>query len=159
MIIAKVCKEWPEEKETPLFGKNSTEGGKLMAFINQLAIDERFTYQKYGLGRNAIKDMILTHLRKRRRAQREDATLLDSTGVSTVSPSSAEYSSSGSTPPPSLFDKKGKNMCPISTQVSVVMKTNIYALTLVCEMVNFQLCVGGRGASSHLAQSCAVSQH
>ncbi|KAL9978149.1 hypothetical protein ACROYT_G015636 [Oculina patagonica] len=118
LIIAKVCKEWPEEKETPLFGKNSTEGGKLMAFINQLAIDERFTYQKYGLGRNAIKDMILTHLRKRRRAQREDATLLDSTGVSTVSPSSAEYSSSGSTPPPSLFDKKGKNMCPISTQIN-----------------------------------------
>lgn len=108
MIIAEVCKQWPEEEETPWFGKNSTEGGKLMSFIDRLANDERFTFPKYGLGRNAIKDMTLTHMRERRRAQK-DATLLGSTsGESTVSPSSAEDSSSGSTPPPSLFDKKRK---------------------------------------------------
>lgn len=111
MIIAEVCKQWPEEEEeTPWFGKNSTEGGKLMSFIDRLANDERFTFPKYGLSRNAIKNMTFTgtHMRERRRAQK-DATLLGSTsGESTVSPSTAEDSSSGSTPPPSLFDKKRK---------------------------------------------------
>lgn len=81
-----------------------------MSFIDRLANDERFTFPKYGLGRNANKDMTLTHMRERRRAQK-DAILFGSTsGESTVSPSSAEDSSSGSTPPPSLFDKKGKNV-------------------------------------------------
>ena len=39
------------------------EGGKLMALVDCPANNEQFTYQKYGLGRNAIKDMILTHMR------------------------------------------------------------------------------------------------
>lgn len=127
MIIAEVCKQWPEEEEeTPWFGKNSTEGGKLMSFIDRLANDERFTFPKYGLSRNAIKDMTFTgtHMRERRRAQK-DATLLGSTsGESIVSPSTAEDSSSGSTPLLPYLTKKGKNMCPISTQVSVAMKSD-----------------------------------
>ena len=108
MIISEVFKEWPEEKETPWFGKNSTEGGKLMALVDRLANDECFTYQKYGLGRNAIKDMILTHMRERRRAQK-NATLSESTGESTVSVSSADDSSSNNaSSPPTLYDKKRK---------------------------------------------------
>ena len=108
MIIGEVLKEWPEEKETPWFGKNSTEEGKLMSLVDRLANDERFRYQKYGLGRNAIKDMILTHMRERRRAQK-DATLSESTGESTVSISSADDSSSNNaSSPPTLHDKKRK---------------------------------------------------
>ena len=108
IIIGEVLKEWPEEKETPWFGKNSTEGGKLIALVDRMANDERFTYQKYGLGRNAIKDMILTHMRERRRTQK-DATLSESAGESTVSISSTyDSSSNNASSPPTLHDKKRK---------------------------------------------------
>lgn len=124
MIISEVLKEWPEEKETPWIGKNSTEGGKLVALVDRLANDERFTYQKYGLRHNAIKDIILTHMRERRRAQK-NATLSESTGESTVSVSSADDSSSNnaSSLPPPCMTRKERNMYPISIQVSVVMNS------------------------------------
>lgn len=70
MIISEISKQWPEDKETLSFGKNSTETGKLIKFFDRLENDERFTYKKYGLGRNAIKDMVLTHERKETSSER-----------------------------------------------------------------------------------------
>ena len=103
MIINEVCKVWPEDKETPSFKKNSTETGKLIAFLDRLESDDRFIYKKYGLGRNAIKEMVLMHMRERRRAQK-DATLTE-TASDTVS---ADDSSSTNGTPPGLFDKRRK---------------------------------------------------
>ena len=104
MIISEVLKEWPEEKETPWFDKNSTEGGKLITLVEPMVNDEWFTYQNYGLGRNAIKEMILTHMRERRRAQKH-ATLSESTGESTVnlSTSADDSSSNNASSPPHLI--------------------------------------------------------
>ena len=107
MIISEVSKQWPEDKETPSFGKNSSETGKLITFVDRLENDERFTYKKYGLGRNAIKEMVLTHMRERRRAQK-DAKICESASDTSTMSASADESSSSNGSPPSLFDNKRK---------------------------------------------------
>jgi len=33
MIISEVHKQWPEDQDTPIFGKGSGEGGKLAVLI------------------------------------------------------------------------------------------------------------------------------
>ena len=107
MITREVQKEWPEDKPTPWFARNSTDSSKLVAFVDCLASDDRFTYEKCGLGRNAIKDIILSHMRERRRSQKLDK--IYESPASAESTASADDSSSNSgTPPPSLFDKKRK---------------------------------------------------
>ena len=108
MIISEISKQWPEDKETPSFGKNSTETGKLIKFVDRLEDDERFTYKKYGLGRNAIKDMVLTHMRERRRAQKDAKICESASDTSTTMSASADESSASNGSPPGLFDKKRK---------------------------------------------------
>lgn len=107
MIISKVRKQWPENQETPSFGRGSKEVGKLDAFVDRLASDECFTSTKFGLGCSAIKEMVLTHIRERRRAK-QNANICDTenAGDSTVSAEDSSGSSNGS--PPSLFDQKRK---------------------------------------------------
>ena len=107
MIISEISKQRPEDKETISFGKNSTETGKLIKFVDHLENYERFTYKKYGIGRNAIKDMVLTHVRERRQAQK-DAKICESASDTGTMSASADESSSSNGSPPGLFDKKRK---------------------------------------------------
>ena len=107
MIISEIFKQSPEDKETPSFGKKSTETGKLIKFVDRLENDERFTYKKYGLGCNAIKDMVLTHMRERRQAQK-DAKICESASDTGTMSASADESSSSNGSPPGLFGKKRK---------------------------------------------------
>ena len=109
MIISAVRKQWPEDQDTPTFGKGFSEGGKLSAFVDRLANDERFTCKKYGLGHNAIKEMVLTHMRERRRAKKDAIICVEeSAGESTNSAEDSTSSSNHSSPPPSLYDKRRK---------------------------------------------------
>ena len=118
MIISAVRKQWPEDQDTPTFGEGSKEGGKLAAFVDRLANDERFTCKKYGLGHNAIKEMVLTHMRERRRAKKDAIICVDeSAGESTISAEDSTSSNNTSPTPPYMI-REGRSMSPISTQVS-----------------------------------------
>ena len=107
-----VSKQWPEDQETPSFGKTTSESSNLLKFIERLGNDEQFTFKKYGLGQKAIKEMVLTHMRERRRAQKvakiceseSESESADTAGTISAS----ESSSSNGSPPPSIYDKKRK---------------------------------------------------
>lgn len=110
MIMMEVSKQWPEDQETPSFGKTTSESSNLLKFIECLGNDEQFTFKKYGLGQKAIKEMVLTHMRERRRAQKvakiceSESESADTAGTISAS----ESSSSNGSPPPSIYDKKRK---------------------------------------------------
>lgn len=110
MIMMEVSKQWPEDQETPSFGKTTSESSNLLKFIERLGNDEQFTFKKYGLGQKAIKEMVLTHMRERRRAQKvakiweSESESADTAGTISAS----ESSSSNGSPPPSIYDKKRK---------------------------------------------------
>lgn len=105
-----VSKQWPEDQETPSFGKTTSKSSNLLKFIERLGNDEQFTFKKYGLGQKAIKEMVLTHMRERRRAQKvakiweSESESADTAGTISAS----ESSSSNGSPPPSIYDKKRK---------------------------------------------------
>lgn len=99
-----------------------------MKFIERLGNDEQFTFKKYGLGQKAIKEMVLTHMRERRRAQK----------VAKICESESESESTKQVQlvqvnqavvmdhlPPVSTTKRGKNMWPILTQVSTRTLHNI----------------------------------
>lgn len=110
MIMMEVSKQWPEDQETPSFGKTTSKSSNLLKFIERLGNDEQFTFKKYGLGQKAIKEMVLTHMRERRRAQKvakiweSESESADTAGTISAS----ESSSSNGSPPPSIYDKKRK---------------------------------------------------
>lgn len=105
-----VSKQWPEDQETSSFGKTTSKSSNLLKFIERLGNDEQFTFKKYGLGQKAIKEMVLTHMRERRRAQKvakiweSESESADTAGTISAS----ESSSSNGSPPPSIYDKKRK---------------------------------------------------
>lgn len=108
MIMMEVSKQQPEDQETPSFGKTTSESSNLLKFIERLGNDEQFTFKKYGLGQKAIKEMVLTHMRERRRTQKV-AKICESESADTAGTISAsESSSSNGSPPPSIYDKKRK---------------------------------------------------
>ena len=122
-----VSKQWPEDQETPSFGKTTSESSNLLKFIERLGNDEQFTFKKYGLGQKAIKEMVLTHMRERRRAQKvakiceSESENADTAGTISAS----ESSSSNGSPPPVSTTKRGNNMWRILTQVSTRTLHNI----------------------------------
>lgn len=89
MIMMEVSKQWPEDQETPSFGKTTSESSNLLKFIERLG---------------------LTHMRERRRAQKvakiceSESESADTAGTISAS----ESSSSNGSPPPSIYDKKRK---------------------------------------------------
>lgn len=80
-------------------------------------------FKKYGLGQKAIKEMVLTHMRERRRAQKVAKICESADTAGTISAS--ESSSSNGSPPPSIYDKKRKELWRILTQVSTRTLHNI----------------------------------
>lgn len=125
--MMEVSKQWPEDQETPSFGKTTSESSNLLKFIERLGNDEQFTFKKYGLGQKAIKEMVLTHMRERRRAQKvakiceSESENADTAGTISAS----ESSSSNGSPPPVSTTKRGNNMWRILTQVSTRTLHNI----------------------------------
>ena len=125
--MMEVSKQWPEDQETPSFGKTTSESSNLSKFIERLGNDEQFTFKKYGLGQKAIKEMVLTHMRERRRAQKvakiceSESESADTAGTISAS----ESSSSNGSPPPVSTTKRGNNMWRILTQVSTRTLHNI----------------------------------
>lgn len=125
MIMMEVSKQWPEDQETPSFGKTTSESSNLLKFIERLGNDEQFTFKKYGLGQKAIKEMVLTHMRERRRAQKA-AKICESESADTAGTISAsESSSSNGHLSPVSTTKRGKNVWCILTQVSTRTLHNI----------------------------------
>lgn len=119
MIMMEVSKQWPEDQETPSFEKTTSESSNLLKFIERLGNDEQFTFKKYGLGQKAIKEMVLTHIRERRRAQKvakiceSESERLQTQQVQLVQVNQAVVMDHL---PPVSTTKRGKNMWRILTQ-------------------------------------------
>ena len=126
--MMEVSKQWPEDQETPSFGKTISESSNLLKFIERLGNDEQFTFKKYGLGQKAIKEMVLTHMRERRRAQKvakiceSESERLQTQQVQLVQVNQAVVMDHL---PPVSTTKRGNNMWRILTQVSTRTLHNI----------------------------------
>ena len=75
MVLAEINKEWPSDKSVPSFRPhNREEVLKLDEFVRRLTEGEgssKFVFQKCGLGPNAIREMVMSHMRERRRKEKD----------------------------------------------------------------------------------------
>ena len=77
MVLAEINKEWPPDKDIPSFRPhNMEEVLKLGEFVRRLTEGEgssKFVLQKCGFGPNAIREMVMSHMRERRRKQKDSS--------------------------------------------------------------------------------------
>ena len=75
MVLAEINKEWPSDKGIPSFRPhNREEVLKLDEFVRRLTEGEgssKFMFQKCGFGPNAIREMVMSHMRERRRKEKD----------------------------------------------------------------------------------------
>ena len=74
MVLAEINKEWPSDKSVPSFRPHNREVLKLDEFVRRLTEGEgssKFVFQKCGLGPNAIREMVMSHMRERRRKEKD----------------------------------------------------------------------------------------
>lgn len=57
---------WPEDQLAPWLRGNNKNTKKLVQTVEQLDLDETYTFTKGGLGRNAIEEIIWKHMQDRR---------------------------------------------------------------------------------------------
>lgn len=60
---------WPEDEPAPWCRGNTESTKKLLEIVKQLGEDNTYTYLKAELGRKAIEEIILKHMRERRRKE------------------------------------------------------------------------------------------
>ena len=105
MVLAEINKEWPSDKGIPSFRPhNREEVLKLDEFVRRLTEGEgssKFMFQKCGFGPNAIQEMVMSHMRERRRKEKDSHVVvckLPSAGDSGGDTESVESSSNDSPP-------------------------------------------------------------
>ena len=103
MVLTEINKEWPSDKNIPSFRPhNREEVLKLDEFVRRLTEGEgssKFVFQKCGLGPNAIREMVMSHMRERRRKEKDSCVTdckLPSAGDSGGDTESVESSSNDS---------------------------------------------------------------
>lgn len=57
---------WPEDQPAPWLRGNNKNTKKLVQTVEQLDLDETYTFTKGGLGQNAIEEIIRKHMQERR---------------------------------------------------------------------------------------------
>lgn len=105
MVLAEINKEWPSDKGIPSFiPHNREEVLKLDECVSRLTEGEgssKFVFQKCGFGPNAIREMVMSHMRERRRKEKDSHVVvckLPSAGDSGGDTESVESSSNDSPP-------------------------------------------------------------
>ena len=121
MVLAEINKEWPSDKGIPSFRPhNREEVLKLDEFVRRLTEGEgssKFLFQKCGFGPNAIREMVMSHMRERRRKEKDSHVVVCKLPSAVDSSGDAESVESSS------------NDSPPSTQSAVEKKeTGIYRL-------------------------------
>ena len=126
MVLAEINKEWPSDKGIPSFRPhNREEVLKLDEFVRRLTEGEgssKFMFQKCGFGPNAIREMVMSHMRERRRKEKDCHVVvckLPSAGDSGGDTESVESSSNDSPQVLKvLWKKRDRNIQIIFTPVS-----------------------------------------
>ena len=125
MVLAEISKEWPSDKGIPSFRPHNREDVlKLDEFVRRLSEGEgssKFVFQKCAFGPNVIREMVMSHMRERRR--KEDSRVvvckLPSARDSGGDTESVESSSNDSPPSTqSALEKRDWNIQIIFTPVS-----------------------------------------
>lgn len=105
MVLAEISKEWPSDKGIPSFRPhNREEVLKRDEFVRRLTEGEglwKFVFQKCGFGPNAIREMVMSHMRERRRKEKDSCVVvckLPSAGDSGGDTESVQSSSNDSPP-------------------------------------------------------------
>ena len=107
--MMEVSKQWPEDQETPSFGKTTSESSNLLKFIECLGNDKQFTFlRSMALAKKLLKKWSL-HIWENEEGRRKLQRLVKVKSADTAGTISAsELSSSNGSPPPSIYDKKRK---------------------------------------------------
>lgn len=116
MVLGEINKEWPIDEEIPSFRPyQHDQVVKLNEFVRRLSEGKeatKYTFPECAFGAAAIRDVIMSHMRERRRKVKDTefqkgATFSD-TGASSGDTESVYESSSSSSnsPPSSQFHKK-----------------------------------------------------
>ena len=137
MVLAEINKEWPSGKGIPSFTPhNREEVLKLDEFVRRLTESEgssKLVFQKCGFGPNAIREMVMSHMRERRRKEKDSCVMvckLPSAGDSGGDTESVE-SSSDDSPPPStqstVKEDANNNICFITAAVSLILFIDVQA--------------------------------
>ena len=118
MVLAEINKEWPSDKGIPSFrAHNREEVLKLDEFVRRLTEDEgslKFVFQKCGFGPNAIQEMVMSHMRERRRKEKDSLVVV------------CKLPSAGDSGGDTECVESSSNDCPPSTQSAVEKKRQEY---------------------------------
>ena len=108
MVTAQIKQEWPTDGEIPSFRVHQIdENVKLNEFVKRLTEGKesaKYTFPECAFGANAIREMVMGHMRERRRKRKDidilkgQPALAESNNGDTESVES-ESSSAGSSPP------------------------------------------------------------
>ena len=111
MVLAEIKQHWPTYGKIPSFRAHHVEENmKLNEFIKRLTegkASAKYTFPECGFGANAIREMVMTHMRERRRKMKDtgiikgQATPTDTSTDSNGDTESVESGSSGDLSPPS----------------------------------------------------------
>ncbi|KAL9981202.1 hypothetical protein ACROYT_G009873 [Oculina patagonica] len=103
MVLAEINKEWPPDKDIPSFRQRNMEDLlKLGNFVRRLTEGEgssRFLFQKCGFGASAVREMVMSHMRERRRKEKDASIVVQSSGDTGGDTESVESSGSNDSPP------------------------------------------------------------
>ena len=104
MVLTEINKEWPPDEDIPSFRqRNMEELLKLSEFVRRLSEGEgssKFLFQKCGFGPKAIREMVMSHMRERRRKEKDSSIVgVQSSGDIGGYTESVESSSSNDSPP------------------------------------------------------------
>lgn len=105
MVLAEINKEWPSDKSIPSFRPhNREEVLKRDEFVRILTEGEglsKFVFQKCGFGPNAIREMVMSHMREKEGKEKDSCVVvckLPSAGDSGGDTESVQSSSNDSPP-------------------------------------------------------------
>ena len=116
MVLGEINKEWPIDEEIPSFRPYQLDQVvKLNEFVRRLSEGKeatKYLFPECAFGAGAIREMVMSHMRERRRKAKDTefqkgATFSDASATSGDTESVYESSgSSSSSPPSSQFHKK-----------------------------------------------------
>ena len=108
MVTAQIKQEWPTDAETPSFRAHQIDENvklnELVKWLTEGNKSAKYTFPECAFGALAIREMVMGHMRERRRKSKDldilkgQAALAESSNGDTESVES-ESSSSGSSPP------------------------------------------------------------
>ena len=113
MVVAEIKKTWPVDEEIPSFRPHQVdEVVKLNNFVKQLSEGKdssKYIFPQCAFGANAIREMVMGHMRERRRSFKDTAIqkggTLDANESNGDTDSVQDSSSSSSSSPPLSMKK------------------------------------------------------